>query len=228
MASLVHLAISALALASTEASQACVAITQVVHELYGDGRLDTNIIRIAKEKIRVDLGRDPDIYQIYRGDSAVLWTVNLKEKTYLRRTGAQIAAMRERYAPVASRARTRYRKAGDGGWVGGWPTEKFAGFRKDQKVAEEWVADAGILGIPEAAARALRDKQGYFDKYSSGWPGKEREHGSGKVGVTVKIISFRDGEPVGRTEYLAVREETCAAGLFEIPPGLDLRTPAKE
>lgn len=215
-------------LASTMAGHACVAITQVVQELYGDGRLDTNIIRIEKEKVRVDLGRDPEIYQIYRGDSAVLWTVNRKEKSYFRRTGEEVVAMRASYAPVAPKARTTYGMAGDGGKVKDWPTEKFVGIRKDEKIVEEWVADAGILGIPEAAARALRDKQGYFDKYSSGWPGKDREHATGKVGVTVKTISYRDGKPMWRTEFLAVREVTCDSGLFEIPPGLSLKGVAKE
>lgn len=218
----------ALALASTSTSQACVAITQVVQELYGDSLLDTNIIRIEKEKVRVDLGRDPDTYQIYRGDSAVFWTVNLKEKSYHQRSGKEVAAMRDRYATIAPRARTTYRKIGDGGKVGGWPTEKYVGFRKYGKVVEEWIADAGILGIPVTAARALRDKQGYFDKYSGGWPGKDSVEGNGPVSVTVKSISFRDGRPMWRTEFLAIREEACAAGLFEIPPGLELRKPASE
>jgi hypothetical protein len=223
----------------------------VVQELYGDGRLDTNLIRIEKEKVRIDLGQTPDTYLIYRGDLAVLWTVNLKEKTYVQRTGKEAEAMRAKWnegigkireqmealpperrkemrdklAKMAAGAKTTYRKVGDGGKVGPWPTEKYIGFRSDEKVSEEWVAEAGKLGMRESEARALRDMEGYHDKYGSGWPGKETDEGSGTVGVTVRNLAFRDGKPMWRTEYKSVKEEACAARLFELPPGLTLRDP---
>jgi hypothetical protein len=224
MASTARMATLALALtlASARSSQAGVAITQAVQELFEEGRLDTNIIRIDKGRVRIDMGRDLGIYQVFRGDSAVLWTVNLREKTYLRKTGKEVEAMRADYAAIAATARTTYRKVGDGDSVCGSPTGKYFGFRKNEKLVEAWVAEAGSLGIPEADARALRDKDGFFDKYSSGWPGKDSGNGSGTVGVTVKTIAYRDGQPLMRTEFLTIRMEPFADGLFDIPPGFAL------
>jgi hypothetical protein len=228
-----------------------VSIIQTLEDLYEKHPVDTNIIRIEKGKIRVDLGSEPDTYQIYRGDLALLWTVNLKEKIYFQRTGKEAEAMRaewteglgkmreqmeklpperrkemhDKITKMAAEAKTTYRKIGDGGKVHGWPTEKYEGFRQNEKIAEEWVTDAGNLGMREADARALRDEQGYFDKYSSGWPGKDLDKGNGPANVTVKAIVFRDGKPMWRTEYVAVIPDTCPARLFELPPGVTLRVP---
>lgn len=241
------ISVSVLALAS----HAGVMITQVVQELYGEGHLDTNIIRIENAKMRVEAYHEQDSsYQIYRGDSALLWTVIPKDKVYFQRTGKEAEAMRAKWiegiariraemeklpperraemqgqlAKMTAGARTTYRKTGDGGKVSGWPTVKYEGFRKDEKIAEAWVTNAENLGMRESDARAIRDMDGYFDKYSSGWPGKETE-GNGKVGVTVKTVAFRDGKPMWRTEYVAVRQENCEARIFDLPPGLTLKIP---
>jgi hypothetical protein len=66
--------------------QAGVTMTQSWQKLDGKSEPTLNVIRLEKDRVRIETGLNPDQYFIYRGDKKVFWIVNLKDKSYMEMT----------------------------------------------------------------------------------------------------------------------------------------------
>jgi hypothetical protein len=228
--------------------QAGVSLLQTLENIDGKHTVDTNTIRMDKDRVRIDMGRHPETYMIYRGDKRVFWNVNLKDKTYLQMTEKDfeemsakmdeaMAKMREqiktmpperqkmmeemmaKMMPGGKAAKTAYRKLGDGGKVGRWATEKYEGTRDGAKVSEVWTAAPKALGIGEEDVKVLKDMAKFFEKFAKDFSGLLGDHENGLQGIPVKTVSLKDGAPRWQSELKDAKKEELGASLFEIPAG---------
>jgi hypothetical protein len=227
-------------------AHAGVLVTQTLQDLEGQAPSVTNLIRLDKDKVRIDAGQNPDAYLIWRGDKHVLWSVDLKAKTYTETTAKDFEAMAAKrdaalvqlqdqikdlpadqkkkmdamLARMGVAAKPEYKKLGDGGKVGAWPTEKYEGDREGAKVAEVWTTAAGNVGMGDAEVKALKDMADLFSKFAKNVSGMLGGKDAGVDGVPVRIVGYKDGKPFWRSDVKETRREDLPDSLFEIPPGL--------
>jgi hypothetical protein len=255
MKSSFHLAAASF-LALALAAHAGVTLTQSMQELGGQKPATTTTIRLDKDRVRMDMGQNPDTYMIYRGDKKVFWTVDLKGKTYMEMTEkdfeemtakmneamkqmqAQIQnmpperrkmmeEMMAKMRPGGKASKTSYRKLGDGGKVGRWATEKYEGTRDGTKVSELWTVAPKAIGIGEEDVLVLKDMGKFFEKFAKDFSGMIGNQENGLQGVPVKTVAFKDGAARWQSELKDVKKEDLAASLFEIPAGLAMKTMKK-
>jgi hypothetical protein len=233
--------------------QAGTSLIQTLENVDGKHTVDTNFIRLDKDKVRIDMGRRPETYMIYRGDKQVFWNVNLKDKTYMQMTEkdfeemsaklddamkkmrAQIQTMpperrqmmeemMAKMMPGGKAAKTTYKKVGDGGMVGRWATEKYEGTRDGAKVSEIWTAAPKSLDVSDADFQVLKDMAKFFEKFSKNMEGLIGDkRTNGMEGIPVKTVAFKDGKPGFESQIREVKKEGLAPELFEIPAGLTLK-----
>ena len=247
-----HAALGILGLAC--AGHAGVLFTQTLQDLEGRGPASTHLIRLDHGKVRIDADRNPDGYLIYRGDKHVLWAVDLKAKTYTETTGKDFEAMAAKRDAVLEKLRdqmrdlpddqkqameemmarvggsgpgTDFRKAGDGGKVGPWPTEKYEGLRAGMKVTEIWTTKPADIGIPDAELRPLKDMAGMIGKFSKDLAALAGEQGAPLDGLPVKTVAFREGKAYWQSELKDAKREDLPASLFELPAGLTRSKPVQ-
>lgn len=234
-------------------AKAGVAFDMSMKDLDGKSPAASTVIRLEKDKARIDMARNPETYMIYRGDKGLFWTVNEKKKAYVEMTGKDIEAMRAKLdeakkkmeaqmknmppeqkkmmedmlakmSPGASQAsRTTYRKIGDGGKVGGWPTVKYEGDRDGAKVSEVWTTAPEKLGIKEGDVQVLKDMAKFFGKFSQGLSDMIANKENGLDGVPVKSIVYMEGKARFESELKSVKKEEIPASLFQVPSGYALQ-----
>ncbi len=255
MKTAVHIAAAGI-LSLALATRAGITLTQSMQESGGQKPATITTIRLDKDRVRMDMGQNPDSYMIYRGDKKAFWTVDLKRKTYMemtekdfedmaakmseakKRMEAQIQAMpperrkmmeemMAKMMPGGKASRTSYQKLGDGGKVGRWATEKYEGTRDGAKVSELWTAAPNSIGVGEEDVLVLKDMGKFFEKFAKDFAGMIGDRENGLQGVPVKTISFKDGVPRWQSELKDVKKEDLAPSLFEIPSGLTLKTMKK-
>lgn len=238
------------------AAHAGLTLTQSMQDLGGQKPATTTTIRLDKDRVRMDMGQNPDTYMIYRGDKQVFWTVDLKRKTYMEMTEKDfedmsakmsdaMKKMREqmknlpperqkmmeemmaKMMPGAKGSKTAYAKIGDGGKIGRWATEKYEGTRDGAKVSEIWTAAPKSIGIGEEDVKVLKDLAKFFEKFAKDFSGMIGDHENGLQGIPVKTVSFKDGAARWQSELKDVKKEDQAASLFEVPAGFALKTMKK-
>jgi hypothetical protein len=235
------------------AAQAGVTLTQSMQESGGQKPATTTTIRLDKDRVRMDMGQNPDTYMIYRGDKKVFWTVDLKRKTYMEMTEkdfedmsakmeeamkkmeAQLQAMpperrkmmeemMAKMMPGGKASKTAYTKLGNGGKVGRWATEKYAGTREGAKVSEVWTAAPKSIGVGEEDVQVLKDMARFFEKFAKDFAGMIGDHENGLQGVPVKTVAYKDGAARWQSELKDAKKEDLAPALFEIPAGFSLKS----
>lgn len=238
-------------------ARAGVAITQTMQEVDGAKPAMTNLIRLEGDKARIDMGQNPDVYMIYRGDKQAFWMVETKKKSYMEMTEKDLEAMRSKMDAAMAKMKeqmknlpperqkmmeemmakmmpggdkgpkTVFRKLGDGGKVAGWATEKYEGRRDTAKVSEIWTAAPKNIGIQEADVKVLKDMGKFFQKFAKGMPDLIGNPENGLEGVPVKSVGYRDGKPHWQSELKSIKKESGDASLFEVPAGFAKRSMSK-
>jgi hypothetical protein len=190
-----------LALASAASIRAGVTMTQSWQKLDGKSEPTMNVIRLDKDRVRIETGLNPDQYFIYRGDKKVFWTVNLKDKTYMEMTEKdfeemfakmeeamkKMQAQMEKMPPEqkkmmegmmtkmmpggANAPKTLYKKVGEGGAVNGWATDKYEGTQEGAKKSEVWTTAPGKLHISEADLQVFKEMAKFFQKFAKNMEG---------------------------------------------------------
>ncbi len=213
----------------------------------------TNTIRLDKDKVRIDMGQNPDTYMIYRSDKKVFWTVNLKDKSYMEMTEKDFADMflkieeakKKMEAQMANMppeqkkmmqdmmakmmpgggkaAKTTYKKVGSGGTVNGYSTDKYEGTRDGAKSSEIWTTSPKSVNVDEKDYEVLKDMAKFFEKFAQNLSGMVGDKTNGLEGVPVKTVGYKDGKPHFTSEMKEVKKESLDASLFEIPSGLTMR-----
>lgn len=242
-----------LSLSLALSAQAGVTLVQSYRQLDGKSPAVANTIRLDKDRVRIDAGADGDQYFLYRGDKKVFVTVNLKEKSYMEITEKEFLEaaakmedamskmkanlekmppeqrkmMEEMMAKMMPGAgggpKTAYKKAGSGGKINVWDTDRYIGTREGAKQSEVWTTSPKFMGLAEADFQVLKDMAKYFERFSKNMEGMLGDKSNGLDGIPVKTVSYKDGKPAFESEIKEVKKETLAASLFEVPAGLTQR-----
>lgn len=248
---------SALVFALALSARAGVTFVQSMQEIGGQKPATNNTIHLEKDRVRIDMGSNPDTYMIYRGDKKVFYTVNLKEKSYMEMTEQDfkdmaakmddamkkmnesmakmppeqrksMEAMMAKMMPGGAKApKITYKKVGSGGTVNGWSTDKYEGTQEGAKRSEIWTTSPKSLDLNESDFQVLKDMAKFFEKFAQNMQGMVGDKSNGLDGIPVKTVSYKDGQPHFQTEVKEVKKESQPASLFEIPAGLTQRKMGK-
>jgi hypothetical protein len=248
---------AALFLGLTLSARAGVTMVQTWQKLDGKSEPTSNTILLDKDRVRIETGSNPDQYFIYRGDKKVFWTVNLKEKSYMEMTEKDfeemfakmdeamkkmraqmekmppeqkkmMEGMMAKMSPGSNGPKIMYQKAGSGGKVNGWSTDKYEGTLEGAKKSEVWTTAPKSLDIAEADMQVLKDMAKFFEKFSKNMEGMIGDKNrNGLDGIPVKTINYKDGKPEFQSEMKEAKKESHAASLFEVPAGLTMRKMGK-
>jgi len=225
-------------------------MVQTYQELDGKSPEVSNTIHLDKDRVRINTGSNPDQYFIYRGDKKIFLTVNLKDKSYMEITEKEFREMSvkmdeamkkmkenlEKMPPEqrkmmegmmakmmpggADAPKTVYKKAGAGGRINGWITDKYEGTRGGARHSEIWTVPPKELKLEEADFQVLKDMAGFFEKFAKNMEGMLGDKDNGLQGMPVKTVTYTDGKAGFRTELKEAKQEALAPGLFEVPAGL--------
>ena len=247
----------AIILGMAAAAHAGVTMVQSYQEIDGKKPAMTNTIRLDQDKVRIDMGLNPDTYMIYRGDKKTFYNINLKDKTYLEMTEKDFEemfakvdeAMKKMQAQMANMppeqkkmmegmmakmmpggagaSKTAYKKTGAGGSVNGWSTDKYEGTRDGAKTSEIWAAAPKDLKLDEKDFQVMKDMAKFFQKFAKNLPDMVGDKSNGLDGMPIKTISYKDGKPHFQSELKEVKKESIAANLFEVPSGLTMKKMGK-
>lgn len=231
-------------------AQAGVTLVQSYRQLDGKKPAVTNTIHLDQDRVRIDAGSNTDQYFLYRGDKKLFVSVNLKDKSYMEITEQEFKEMAAKMEEAMSKmkanlekmppeqrkmmeemmakmmpgagngAKTTYKKAGAGGKINGWETDKYIGTREGAKQSEIWTAKPKSLDLEEADFQVLKDMAKFFERFAKNMEGMLGDKSNGLDGMPVKTITYQDGKPGFESEIKEVKKEALAAGLFEVPAGL--------
>jgi Domain of unknown function (DUF4412) len=190
-----------LCLMLTMPSHAGIRMVQSYQKLGEKTEPTSNTIYIDKAGVRIETGRTPDQYFIYRSDKKVFVTVNLKEKSYMEITEKEFTEMfskmdeakkrmQEQMAnmPPAQKemmekmmakmmpaggngTKTVFKKMGSGGTINGWTTVKYEGINEGIKQSEIWTTDPKSLDIGASDYQVLKDMAKFFEKFAKNMEG---------------------------------------------------------
>lgn len=249
--------IAALTLCAALSARAGMVMTQTMQDLEGQKPATTNTIRLEKDRMRIDMGQNPDAYMIYRGDKKAFYNVNLKDKSYMEMTEkdfeemhakmdeamAKMKAQMQNMPPEqkkmmeemmakmgggAKAPKTAYKKTGPGGTVNGWSTDKYEGTRDGAKVSEIWTASPKSVQIDEADMQVMKDMAKFFEKFAKNYSGLIGDKSNGLDGIPVRTVSYQDGKARFRTEVKEIKKESIPAATFDIPAGLTQKKMGKQ
>jgi hypothetical protein len=131
--------------------------------------------------------------------------------------GAMAAAGQKSAAP-----KTSYEKVGPGGKVGEWTTEKYIATTDGEKKAELWVAPISAVKVDEADMKTMEEMTDFLKEISGRFGadmmpsiGPDSELG----GMPVKVITFRDGQPISTYVVKSIEQKNLPTSTFEVPEG---------
>jgi hypothetical protein len=120
-----------------------------------------------------------------------------------------------------------YKKAASSEKVNQWACAKYEGYREAEKVKDVWTTDWKSFGLTAENFKLMQDLSEFFKDFAKDMAAsfdqigsEEWEKEQGYTGIPVKTLSYANGKLRDATEVTEVKQESLAATLFDLPPGL--------
>jgi hypothetical protein len=184
-----------LCLGMTTPLYAGVIMTMVDNHSQHPGDQSTNRIYLDKDRVRMEItGSSDNRVALYRQDKNLFWILDLKEKTYLEFTKADVERMGQQMDGAmkqmeeamkdmppeqrammegmmkgkmpASESKVTFKKVASGQQVGQWTCAQYQGDRNGKKVQDVWTTDWKSLGITESDFTVLMEMSKFWEGLS--------------------------------------------------------------